>query len=674
MIARDNLAMNKKQVEKTKPPRIDQRFYDPLLIEKIFATKESITSYLNTDSILQRRDIAGEILALFNEFQSLKLEDHIKSQIIIAWIRNAELLQKSYGSMDNLYDYLKKLDPIAVELLGLPQEINLDVLKAQYRKASKKYHPDVGGSHENMLALNEAVLLFQDAIQNYHPQISVPYGQSIPNFYPLSWQEFLLAINLISSCIYGDFFAADKSFLSLQEAMQCAKDASPTQIAILTLKLSGVGGVLYKPCDALSKFKMKKELKIASEITSFFTDQIYKYWNVDFGAASEPDTENFLSIEDLTEISDSHLVIQHIEQANNAFRLGAIDDKRYKSVITRLEKRKGEKEEYLNTVDVFIAHHSFLQKLSNSDYGSATPTSAIIPPPSEDQKRFDHLSDFQKWEYLNAFGPKPSAEGFDKYFKIRIHELLLGMIDNYASLELSTLKQELEYFADAHNRYVPAYELLLEFFVHLQELESEEREKSLNMLRKVDDPTFHESSSYLMMSISLDDYLDKKENPDYRNPIEVTDKYIEFAKLPCEQIKAFHSTGEYLTDFEIALNRDRSALRSFEKSSIGIQREHIWIHAKNPTRQDVIQSLEPYVKGLLELGTTFHPKNTGELQIGYSINQLTTAYAAEKEWEKVLYWGELFFDLPRHYRDQSTLSEQRPLIKRIERAKKGLAK
>jgi len=652
--------------------RISGSSFDPILVVNIFDVRESIASYLNTDSILQRREIALDILSLFGPFLSQDIDEDLKSSVVNTWIRNSEVLSQHNTLSENLFDYLKNLDPIGVDLLELPKEINLHVLKSHYRKASKKYHPDVGGSHKEMLAINDSFSFFQDAIQSYSPRLGNLSGLGIPTFIPKSWKEFLFAIYLIMACINGDLFAADKSLLDLQEAFKYSKYSDPTQIAIVTMKLSGMGGVFYKPCDALSKFNMIKELRVASKISSYFTDHVIMQWSKDWDGSSEPD--QFLSIEELTGVSPSHLVIQHIEQAKNALRLGAIGERRYNSVVTRLEQRKNERAEYLHFVDTFIENHSFLQKLSNAQYEDAMPTTAVIPPPSEDQKRFDHLSNIQKWEYLKIFGLHPTSNGFDKYFKIRTQEVLLGLIQNYDQLQLRELVLEVKYFSTAHRRFIPEYDILTEFYEHLLELDSVERRKKLIMLNMVDDPTFQVRSMDYLINFSIEGYNERKSNPDHRYSTEVTDRYIEFAKLPSDQIKAFNISGEYTTNYDISLDRDRSALRAFEESTIGKAYEYVWLHAKNPTRQDVIQSMQPYVEGLLELGKSFHPKTTGELQIGYSINKLTTAFAAEKEWEKVVYWAELLFNLPRHYRDLSSKSELRPLQKRIERAKKELAK
>ncbi len=41
-------------------------------------------------------------------------------------------------------------------LLHLPAEVSLAEVRTQYRELAKRYHPDVGGSHADFLALQQA--------------------------------------------------------------------------------------------------------------------------------------------------------------------------------------------------------------------------------------------------------------------------------------------------------------------------------------------------------------------------------------------------------------------------------------------------------------------------------------------------------------------------------------
>ncbi len=82
----------------------------------------------------------------------------------------------------------------------------------------------------------------------------------------------------------------------------------------------------------------------------------------------------------------------------------------------------------------------------------------------------------------------------------------------------------------------------------------------------------------------------------------------------------------------------------------------------------------PYIKANLELGKKINPRHTGELQLGYKINVLTTNYGKIKDWKNVKEWIELFFNLPENYRKRSSEGELENLRKRLVRANNNLNK
>ena len=55
----------------------------------------------------------------------------------------------------------------ALEVLGLPPMISQKELKERYRELSKRYHPDRGGSHEEMAQINRAYKILQNYMENY---------------------------------------------------------------------------------------------------------------------------------------------------------------------------------------------------------------------------------------------------------------------------------------------------------------------------------------------------------------------------------------------------------------------------------------------------------------------------------------------------------------------------
>jgi hypothetical protein len=77
----------------------------------------------------------------------------------------------------------------ACKILSISGDVNPAIIKKAYREASKKYHPDSGGSTEMMQAVNAAYDLIKDLTGNIHIEGSdKDYGK-----------ELNAAINLIKN-------------------------------------------------------------------------------------------------------------------------------------------------------------------------------------------------------------------------------------------------------------------------------------------------------------------------------------------------------------------------------------------------------------------------------------------------------------------------------------------
>lgn len=54
--------------------------------------------------------------------------------------------------------------PDYYSILGVPPDAGGDEIKKAYRECARKYHPDLGGSHERMLLVNEAFAVLSDPL------------------------------------------------------------------------------------------------------------------------------------------------------------------------------------------------------------------------------------------------------------------------------------------------------------------------------------------------------------------------------------------------------------------------------------------------------------------------------------------------------------------------------
>jgi len=55
----------------------------------------------------------------------------------------------------------------ALEFMDIPPLSNIKDIKRQYKKLSKKYHPDIVGSNEMIHKLNESYNILMDYCENY---------------------------------------------------------------------------------------------------------------------------------------------------------------------------------------------------------------------------------------------------------------------------------------------------------------------------------------------------------------------------------------------------------------------------------------------------------------------------------------------------------------------------
>jgi len=637
-------------------------------IKLFYSTQEAIQAYLSCFEIIIKRGIAFQVeetLELFLNYPYSKEKIEFLTELLRH--KNNEM-SKIQNIDQGMYKLLKELYPEGIKLLEIPYNINTEILKRLYRKAVLRYHPDRGGTHEKMIQVSEAFSIYHNALTNFIPSFENNRQSSGRlRSSPESWDDWLYSVYLVLACINGDFFATDKAFPYLKDAYRYASKSPSNYIGNFARDIFGLsGGVLSSTCRALARFKMKEELNEASKITSYLIDRMFESGVFKNEVGIIPERKEYPSEKDFIKEYGTKLVINHPEKAKNAYRLGQIDKERFQQAMNKFNMRALSEEEVISKINDFMSKNEIISRLSDADYNIKSNNPKIIAPPSFFQERFDHLDDDQKWEYLNTWKKGGNGKLAIKYYDIRTQEIMLGLVHNYDSFNHKLLKEEIDFFSSNFGKKFWKYLIVSDFFVYLRNLDAADRREKLLLLKEIDDP--EPRSFSLTIIISLDAIKQKN----YKKRISVDDDYIEFTKMSINEIKRFQTTGECYGDYHLAWNRDINNLNTFQKSKIGNRKDRIWLATNNPSPEQVIESSKPYIEGLLDLGKKFHPKNTGQLQIGYEINRLTAAYGKLKQWDEVVYWCELFFNLPSNYRDRSSDEELEKIRKRLERAKKNI--
>ena len=631
-------------------------------IVAFYNMKEAVNAYKNTHSIEGRRNIALEVESVINTFINYDFSDDEIDFLIMLSKKNEDLI-KSITPDSNLFNLLRNADKRGLKLLNVTGDISLSTLKKCYRNASLKYHPDKGGSHEEMIRVNDAYTKFYDIIENHKSLEKIVKTISSP----VQWNDWMFSCLLIKACINADFFAADKIIKPLEKAYNYATKSNSNYAGYFSYELGGFeGDVLSKLSYTLHRFSMYDEWSKSREITHFFYEQIIKgKIKNEYGDLLTRGFFTELMIKKYSkeefEKNIPKLVIRHIEQGENAYRLKKIDDKRIKSIRKRYDKRKSEDKVYFDDLIEFCKNFEFQVEVNDYDYKSDIIQGSIIRDVSLEQKRYHHLSAQQKWEFLKSFKDGHDGKLIDKYLKIRSQDIMLGLINRFEKLDIKNLTRECEFFSKIEEcTEHSSYENVLEFIIYLESIRKNERKEICKILSSLDNQEIEEQ--VLIINIGLN------QSNDSEYIVSTSYDYLKFAKSGLNDIVSYRNSGRLPEEQHLDWNEALKKIEELDNSKIGEKYNNVWLNVKNASPDLVIESSKPYAEKLLEIGKKINLKYTGEIQIGYVINRLTIAYAKKKKWDEVITWGELFFNLPMHYRDRSTESEKEVIRKRILRA------
>lgn len=603
-----------------------------------------------------KKDQTEEFMERFDSFMGLR-----DSNIQVS-------AKKSSKAKKGIFENLKILSSVGVSLLGIKGDIDLVTLQKLYRKSAFTHHPDRGGTTENMQIINQAYSLFHDAILSYRPSISV---DQMEVFYPKSLGELNFSIHVTLASIYGDAFAGDFAHHHMLKADHLMSLLPDQSLGHFFNGMSDFMRVIWNPTRALSRLQMHKELKEVAFISSRFIDLYVDHYIPTDDAPFAPKREWMPTTKDFIKERDVKLVIHHMAQASNAYRLGKIDEKRYSALKKKFDFRDDVVNEAIKSIREFYKENGFIFNLTSADYSTPEVRPAVVKPLFWFVKRYEHLDDDQKWEYLQIFKEGNISTKIENYLKVRTQDILLGLIYRFDEIDIKHIKKEILFFLKI-DMNTKDYSLLEEFINFIASEKHSERIKRLKMLAQIDDD--QPWVGYTTAAIFSFDIMDEEEPEEHKMPITVSSSYIEFAMSPIASIEKFSRTGVVNTDYKKSWNKDLESISKLEKSPKGKVWHHVWLKSRTKKPEKVIAALEPYLLEALKLGKTLHPKNTGQIQIGYKVDRLTAAYVRIKNWDKAVYWIDLFFALPIHYRERSSRGEIETLQKRLIRSRKEIEK
>jgi hypothetical protein len=141
-------------------------------------------------------------------------------------------------------------------------------------------------------------------------------------------------------------------------------------------------------------------------------------------------------------------VLESVRQVENAFRLGAIDEKRYRADLSRVARNETQVEADRRERLAILARTQFAPLLpSDAQLKPSRDTGRMVPRPGPGPEQAEHLTPDQQAMYLKAFRSADDVQLIEWYGRIRLNSVLRSAILFPNRCDLASLAEEAEALA-----------------------------------------------------------------------------------------------------------------------------------------------------------------------------------------------------------------------------------
>jgi hypothetical protein len=407
---------------------------------------EVCTTFLTLTSNEKDRALVDELISRgFRKDTTRARNEELASD---AQRRNEQLSVEMQRHIEQLAADVQRQHPRGYDLLDLTAPLTLEGLKTAYRTAALKHHPDQGGRHEDMISINHAyaelhplILDAQSVLEEqFAPEADPEYvampedpGTRVRNCldYRYVMARLLLSVHL-------DDWALDQAFEYLQLLSSEASAETPyTRNRWRHIELIPNAAKLAERL-ALAKLRQEAEvsLRVATRGVQTAQNEGLRF-------------ENFVRKAELTisGVKRANFVINHSRQAENALRLGIIDQKRYEKLAAKFaSQRQAKNAGEAVQAALFTAYAKspgFLPGLPPDALSVGKSSSQhLVPEPDYHVTRLAELTEDQQAEYAAAFGPEPVLQWARKYIFVRLHSLVETAILYDRGVGLDAIERE----------------------------------------------------------------------------------------------------------------------------------------------------------------------------------------------------------------------------------------
>ena len=408
-------------------------------ISSYFLTRELLTCYSAIKHVDDKRNYYSTLIPELVWF--LDLIEQYGEQILTSTVFQKK--EKVVVNRSTSKSSIDEIDPDGHALLELSVSLTLDDLKAAYRKAAMKHHPDRGGNTNAMQIINRAYLTYHDYLcQEQFLEIS---DEVSAKRLPESVNGYSYLVNATLLQIYCDDW-------NLESAIGIVRMFLRTNFQGVTVTIASIDHyALAETAIALTKKLTIAKRTSDADIALEFTRIIYDIGGFHLNSFYEKALNQVNAI--IAGEKSYGFKINHIRQAENALSLGVISRDKFEELKARLSA--GDKEEELisrNLVETLNSGFQFVTLPYDKDVQRTQITIKNVPGILYfENLRIHDIPINNKSEYFNAFFETPTVELLRKYTYVRLVSYLLSLSDSLAKEFLDIVIAECKVIHAVHD-------------------------------------------------------------------------------------------------------------------------------------------------------------------------------------------------------------------------------
>ena len=446
-------------------------------ISSYFQTRELLACYSAIKHVDDKRNYYSTLIPELVGF--LDLIEQYGDQILTSTVfqRKAKVVvnkSTSKASIDGI-------DPDGYALLELSVSLTFDDLKAAYRKAAMKHHPDRGGNTKAMQIINRAYLAYHDYLcaERFIEVSDEVSDKSLPE--SVNDYEYLVNATLLQ--IYCDDW-------NLEPAIGIVRMFLRTNFQGVTVTIASIDHyALVETAIALTKKLTSAKRTTEAGVALEFTRAIYDIGGFHLNSFYQKALNQVNAI--IAGEKNYGFKINHIRQAESALSLGVISRDKFEELKVRLSA--GDKEEELISRNLVETLNSSFQFVA-LPYDKGIQRSQINIKNVPDITYFENLRIHDipinnKAEYFDAFFGTPTVELLRKYTYVRLVSYLLSLSESFSKEFLDAIIAECKVIYAVHDSRKVKYKntkLLINSIVEdVQLLRNSDDFKRTNILKAI---------------------------------------------------------------------------------------------------------------------------------------------------------------------------------------------